>query len=405
MSKKYWLMLEPWSYLEISDNNALLYNTNSGKRLIVKNNPEIVNLLSKNKALITDKELSNAEINQFLNNLKEFEIGDLVEYRYSKDASLNLVTKLNRHVEIGVIKNDIKKYISHPKECNIFINSYCNHSCAMCSSAFKQFNYCKSNTNKEEIPIEKVKSFTKKMINNTNIRLFNILGGDIFSYSEFKPLVNYLNNTTASICYFINWKNINSENLNLIEELIKKENNHIKILIDFPFNDCFFDSIKEYIDSKITNVHYQLAVQSEEEYIQAEEFLAEYKIENYTYTPFYNGSNHDFFKENVFISEEDLKESQPSLIDIQMNKSINFKHLSKLTILSNGKIYSNINEQNIASIDNFKIADLPILNNNWGKLKADSMHCQNCLHKIFCPSIDTYEYAFGTDKLCSIMNN
>jgi pseudo-rSAM protein len=102
------------------------------------------------------------------------------------------------------------------------------------------------------------------------------------------------------------------------------------------------------------------------------------------------------------MNEDDITGTIPALQELHLKSEVNVHEINSLTMLSDGTIYSNINGPKIGHIKSFDMSMLPYRNKNWGNVRNKSNNCKECLYNLICPSISSYEYAFGRDNLCNV---
>ena len=122
-------------------------------------------------------------------------------------------------------------------------------------------------------------------------------------------------------------------------------------------------------------------------------------------TPFYNGDNYDFFKENIFVSKEEIK--SVSFKDIKRNTILNHFFFGALVCMSNGDVYSNLNNTKIGNIKEHSVASMVFKEleekRSWLKVRKNVEPCNNCLYSSICPPLSNYEEAIGQNNLCTII--
>ena len=157
-------------------------------------------------------------------------------------------------------------------------------------------------------------------------------------------------------------------------------------------------------DRKIKHVFY---ITSEAEY-EAVEILAEkFALDNIDIRPWYNGNNLQFFEDNVFLSEEDLKNQNFSRREIFAHQILNTNFFGKLTVLPDGNVYANINMKPLGKIgDNLGelIKKEFVSGESWFKTRDKLEPCGKCLSRHLCPSPSDYEYQLGRHNLCNIVH-
>lgn len=98
-------------------------------------------------------------------------------------------------------------------------------------------------------------------------------------------------------------------------------------------------------------------------------------------------------------------ELSPSQKEININRTINSIFFGKLTIDSNGNIFSYPEkiEGNIQSTNLLEYM-INMFNSNslWFKTRANVFPCNNCVFNSICPTISNYELYFKKNNLCKL---
>lgn len=124
------------------------------------------------------------------------------------------------------------------------------------------------------------------------------------------------------------------------------------------------------------------------------------------FRPYYNGKNIDFFEENVFVNEEDIRGIKEDLFTLVTKKISNPSFFGKLKINTDGRIFTNFNSSAIGNIkeSNIKKIIFDLLedeNSSWRVNKIVVDPCRNCIYNILCPPISNYESVLGRNNLCN----
>ncbi len=80
------------------------------------------------------------------------------------------------------------------------------------------------------------------------------------------------------------------------------------------------------------------------------EMISRFDLQKINLKPYYNGKNLDFFKEVVFIDKDTILSANPSQKDIFSRQVANKNFFGKLTFMSNGDIFSGVNEPCVGNI-------------------------------------------------------
>jgi len=414
-----WLYLHPYVHISIKKNHAILYNTSNGKFLEYKDNIEIIELtkkLNSEKNLfvikLTEKDINNNTA-KFINNIREFYIGDLMDSSYSLKKPVQLKPMLRLEKTISELtasgknnkilkKDEIKEYIN---VISLFINDQCDLNCLQCSGAYKQFLYChKTNSLKNELDITAIIKLINE-VKNSNLFKINILGGNILKYSKLIELLNLLNSAPVIKEYYIHYLNMGDKKEYF--DLMKNENCLLNILISLPLKKEVISQIMLFVDKYNIKKRFSILIENDEDMVTAEGLISNFKTEEFNFYPYFNGKNLKFFEENVYLDKESIMDSQPSMKDIFTRTSINNLGFKKLTILNNKDIYANLNDPKIGNLGKDYIFDLVDKELNrgksWTKIRRNVNPCKSCIFSALCPPISNYEYAIGKYNLCNIL--
>ena len=122
--------------------------------------------------------------------------------------------------------------------------------------------------------------------------------------------------------------------------------------------------------------------------------------------PFYDRTNLDFFKDNVFLNKNDILCKKTSISEIHRNQVLNSYYFGDITIFPNSKVLIYGEENSIGNLNENTINNLVSMclkneNSLWFKTRNKTI-CDNCLFVDLCPPISNYELAIGKPNLCNI---
>ena len=411
----YWLYIEPYVSISIKNGNILLYNCLNGKRLEYSNNSLISNLVkrlkSKNNLLVvklTKNDIINIEISDFIKKLRKYYIGDIIKSSYSINKPIQLKPILNVQKSVDILKrspnlNVGRKMMMYLKDLTIFINGACSLNCSNCKDSYKQFSFCTKFENAlNELNIIQIKKIIDDF-KGTSLQKINITGGNIFNYSKFNELNKLLINYSTLLEYRVHYKNIFA-NIDKINNLNKGSS--LNILVDTEINIKILKEVKELVNKKNVNAKFCFIVSSIDDFNKIEKNISKINITDYIIHPYYNKSNLSLFKNNVFITKQDIFEAKPTQNDIFVRQVLNPINFGKLFVKCNGNIYSNLNNPILGNINNVSIYDSVYKEmdkgKSWWKLRTNIKPCNNCLYNLLCPPISNYEYVIGKYNLCNI---
>jgi pseudo-rSAM protein len=416
MKQSYWFYLEPYVHISVKGNNALVYNPLNGK-IIEKNNPVIVNLVktlnSKKNLLVTKlsgEELAEPCISTFVKEVRRHYAGDLIDtsYSLSKPFQMRPQVKIQKDAEESgtdgesSVGEGVMEYLT---EISLYINNRCGQHCSVCQNAYRQFPFCtKSSSGKiQELEIEAIRQLLSEARGSAIHRL-NILGGDIFAYSKFEQLVGFLKVYKKLKTYNSHYLNLHHRHREL--KLITDDFFSLAVLIDFPVNEDKLKDTVTMLDEVNRDVEFVFLMQKEEEIEAAQEICARLIITNFTFKPFYNGKNLDFFKDNVFVNKQALLQLKPNLKQIYSRIKTNPLNFGKITVLSNGAIYANVNANRVGGLGRDSLYDVVLTElydgRSWRKSRDKVRPCKSCVYCFLCPPLTNYEHQLRRNNLCSI---
>ena len=386
---------EPYTYYKKNEGNILFYNTLDGKFIISKDTKILSffeNLIRNN--MIYEEELDQEEEN-FIRKLKDLFMIGIIEIKEGQKGSIAY--------ENEIIINDFKKIETHGrihcvkyvKSVNMHINSQCKHNCFYCSTASKQIKMCfKSDLERMDLPT--LQRILKQLLKPTEI---NLLGGDILQHPELMQMLQHLKSSGyPNSVLHINANTLNDKNMDLIKQL--KDLVRINIHCEhgnIPFISRYLKTVSH------KNIMLTFIISSMKEYEEIRNYSDEHFPEQHEFHILYH-QNQEFFEENVFIDRDDLFSEENSMVDIMTSKLINTGFFGKMTILSNGDVYLNLNFQTVGNIHDttiHNIIETELKNKSvWFMQRSGVQPCAGCIFNELCPSISNYELAMGKYNLC-----
>jgi len=272
----------------------------------------------------------------------------------------------------------------------------------------KQFLSCK-NTPKSELKFSSIKKFIDPIFsNNSSIKRISILGGNVFEWKELSYLSEYLiENGRMSDCkisIYVNFCDIKDEYCEI--EFLQNIN---LVIIAFPNDDLgrlnlFIDKLK----TKGIDISLCFVIQNTKDFERIEYgFQNKYDL-LLSFFPYFNKTNDNFFKENIFIDLPDLFQSNMPMEEISKKNKINPSNFGQLVINNDGDVYDNLNFPPIGNIYNdniFQIIHKEIDGQlRWFDLRRNAIPCSSCLYSFLCPPISNYEYVLNKYNLCNVFS-
>lgn len=431
MIKKYWLYLEPYVHVSVKREHTLIYNPLNKKVLEYKNNPQIAGMARRLQSMknsyvikLTSKELENPQKAKFVEKLRESFMGDLLDSDWVEGKPLQIMPnvrvmkdspKSKRRVETGnedggFIGMELMSYLS---EISLYINNGNRREHPVFNNAYRQFLFpYNGGKRKTELPLQSIKDIVNEAKGSSLFRL-NILGGNIFEYPDFKKLNEFLNTIPVIKTYFVYYRDLRSRedalksiHQNRAFDKAKRFQWELDVSVDFPVREELFLNVVKMTGGSGLNTKFYFILEDETEFEEAENLAVKFNLTDYSFQPYYNGKNLDFFNDTVFLTREDVLESNSTQKDIFARMEVNQTDFGKLTILSNGNIHSNVNSPALGKLGKdslFDVVDKEIRRGrNWRRTRQYIIPCRRCVFQYLCPSPSNYEYAVGKNNLCHI---
>ena len=372
----YWFKIEPYVHISIVNSNVLLYNTFDGS-FIESKDIEIVKLLKETLlkencgvVLLTAERYNLDNIRKFIMELRAKYMGDIIDIELSKSKPVQIMpfTSLLNTQELFKKQNfpTGKKILEYLSEISIYVDY---------------------NTN-----IMDLNSFLKSL---PNISTVNIIGNlkDVANYKELLLVLDQFPSLKKITCNYSNVISLQPEFVN---------NFSYSILINYPIDISKWNYSRRLLLNQSIPFECIFEVTSMDNYSQINKFIEEFGIEKHQLKPVYTGDNIDFFKENVFLTKDDILSTPLSISDFFINQSMNIFDFGKIAIMSNGDIYANVNYPILGNIHTHSIYEIISKEleegRSWLRIRNQAP-CNTCLYQWFCPSPSNYEIAIGRPNL------
>jgi len=414
--KKYWLYIENYVYISVKKNNVLLYNSYSGKFLEFSNNKEILRIIKRltipanhQVTLLNEGDMNNESIRQFIYDIRNLFMGDIIDIKCSNGKPVQISPKIKIQRDIKNLQKDNKRSIgenlmNYLSEVTLYINNSCFQNCQMCHTAYKQFICCTSkNGNECELSMSQIIEFFNEVSDRFLINM-NIIGGDIFLYSSWMKLLEFLAPLKVIKTFYVHYLNLYLHQNKIIE--FSKKNMRLFIPIDFPID---IDKLSSVINSLVhSGIEYYLIflVNNYNEYEEISEIASKLPVSNKTFIPLCNGSNLSFFEQNIYYTQKDFENEPVSMKDIYKRSEINENFFGRINITPRGEVYGNFNFPKLGILGRnsiFMIIKKEMQNRlSWRKVRRFINPCNACLYSNLCPPISNYNLVSSKFDLCHI---
>ena len=400
----------------------LLYNTLSGVKLEYFNNPEVLRLARKllrkeNKRVIvlTEKQLADPRLKSFITDVKNHFMGD-------KEDVSRFHRKPVQLAPVKIIQPDLKRIregfaargkniLTCLSEITLYINNYSSsgpdihtHSS---THLFKQyiFPFFETGAPVRELDSRWINRLLEE-IEASDLKMINIVGGNIFEHSQFLQILTYLNNIPVVKTYHALLKDAEG-NLDIPESIISCKDNYsqIRLHVTFPLG-CGDIEMMSRIARNRENVTFVFAVGSDSELKKSKDIVSRLNLSKVILQPYYNHLNIRFFKDNVSISKETILKANPSQKEILTRMAVNLNYFGKLTVMSSGKVYADVNAPAVGNLRKHSLHQLIYRElyrgKSWRWVRTRVLPCKRCLYNLLCPPLSNYEILLGRNDLCCV---
>jgi len=298
------------------------------------------------------------------------------------------------------IGEDIMAYLS---DLWLYVNGNCTQDCSICRDAYRQFNFCTSSREKNlELSIADIKRIVEELPPGIPQNI-HILGGNILSYAH---LVNLLELIPADCRTSLYIHYLNADRHKEKIQHISKHNITLELLFSFPLiKEKAYRAIQALKEPGI-DFRFSFSIRNTGEFEEANELIQLNPEIGATFHPLFDGTNIDFFSENIFVKAEEIERIKPSLKEVHSRGIVNPNYFGNLIIRPDGRVYADVNAPSLGKIQENSIFDILVKEvesgTSWRKVRKNVLPCKSCVFEKLCPPISNYNTAVGRFDLCSI---
>ncbi len=389
------IILYPTTFLWVKSDKGLLYNTNNFKtKEFVVSQPikEICDtLLDYNNLYCATISDTCLEVENFISLIREGDFGKVS----CTDNLISLPPLLNLQSSIERLEKDAGLDIGENALTYLRTLTIYTGGAASSVEYYKQIIYPIKTD--DILDVNTIVRFIER--NNTlYLNAINVVISDIEHY-DVVDLCQQLSSFKDKVILYVTMP-INDNQKNLISNILST-----RFKLTFTCDPKLItptSSLFEPYLSYSANVNFNLIVRSIDEYEVWINIVEKLNIDNYNIVPVYD-NNIEFFYENIFLTREDILDSQLSKREVFAHQSLNTTSFGQLTVMPDGLVYSSVNHPHIGKIGN-GITDIILQelkhNYSWRRIR-DSARCSKCLYQWLCPSPSSYEVVMQKDCICS----
>lgn len=409
-NEKYFFQLEPFVHINFNDETCFFYNTLNNESLSVNDSSiiEFLNELTKQenfRILEFNKLLSNKVFLNFTEIIISKQMGNVIVQNYTENKPIQIPPDIVIDKDINTYSidefdliDDIKHYVHN---VNIAINNDgFSKQKPLYLDSYKQFDSPSYDANKyKELPLDKIINFFETL--DYLPQKIIISGGNIFSYNDFKQLINFFNKIETIIVYQIDINDfvVNKDKISFFNN----DNSLFRVYISSI--DAEISKLEEI--KNIANISYHFIISCIDDYEIFNKVIEKLNIENYSFHPYYNEKNINFFMDNIAMNFDDIISQNENIKTIESKTKFNPKLFGNVYIDNLGHIRLHPTTSSIGEISN----DLYLQifkefvhnkNNVWFLTRNYVKPCKECNFASLCPAISGYELYSEKYNFCNI---
>ena len=420
-SKHQWLFLEPYVHLLRRNDTLFLYNSINKETLEFTTSPAVYALAGQLEnpengcvSPVSANQLKDRDILNFINRLRETFMGDLLDPTWSEGKPVNIFPEVivkhslekKKHVKAHLIPDlDPRNYI---QELTLFVITDTVKKLAPFSDAFLQFSFPACRTSNQEVMKINLADSIMHEINNYTPSLIHISGSNIFSYPDLEGLIKLMAVSPFQKKYHLISKNWEADSVNRI---LAQKNTSLALYITFPTHpDTIASNLRTLRDSKfLKKLEFNFVIRDADELQRSQEIIQILDLENIYFKPYFTGENLEFFRENIFVSREEILAAQPDQQQVLSRLSVNETDFGKFSITPDGAVYANLNDPELGNASKYTFTQLIEREIDsgvsWGRTRKKVIPCKDCIYHFLCPPISSYEIFMKRFNFCDVVPN
>lgn len=396
--KKYWLYVDSYAALFSDAERVVVYNILEKKGTKVKQSPALQALIEALQdeenvygVEVDDRVLEDEACREFVRVLQDHCCGDLVNRELAAMKPVNFPPVLNLQKERE--ENGEEKYVlNYLSEVHLFLSAEEEELNRLLNADLTAYRGQELEPQWVERILPEIKVAAVRRIYFYGLWPHPEKWKGVMEKMKGGPLVHVITLEEA-------W-----ENRGILEQeavygmqwnIVVKVGNKVLEVVQ---------KIKDLENERTEFVFY---VEGEKEAELAEEIRSGLREGKSRILPFYTGQNRDFFERNVYLTEEDVLNTEWERREILARQAINMNAFGKLYIYPDGSVSGGINSSIVGNIREMSLKELLCgeikRGNAWRWLRTEEP-CRGCVYQWLCPSPSDYERILGKLNLCHVRN-
>ena len=395
--KSFWLYLEPWVHVTSGSGKVLFYNTLNKKSLLYNNN-RAANKLAKSfidpengyVIRVSEAEIAKTATGAIIAELKKLFMGDLLDTSWSEGKPVNILpkpfikNKLTRNVFDNPDDLSLVNYDDYLHEITMYLGTGSSGVVKDYPLAAKQFLFPGAPSGVKKLMDFDILSRLAVELSVFKLITLNFTGLEQFSPQKVLEAAELFKGFKCDKKFHLA---VSKFNASLVNELFEIPSVSFAVYITFPFDpEKFNEMVKTIAASRHPGrFEFHFVVKNKKELESSLEIIETANIANYFFNPCYDGNNFDFFREFVFITQEDVDGSKPDQHQVFSRLAFNENDFGKLTILPGGQVYANLNDPVVGTFPENSVVDLIVKETLDGKSWKRTRKATEPMQKVYKP--------------------
>lgn len=403
--KEYWLALHQDTFLWVKGNKGLVYNALNHRMFRFNDNEELRRLIdvlqqmdSLYRVVINERDLSNEEVRNWVNNIVQTDSGVLIENDGMNERPVSLKPELKVQDAIHTFEWEHKENVGGRIMTNLHrLVLHINGSQFGNSSYSKQIIHPEPKRN--ELNMEDVCRFITSFGDTSSLSQICLVGC-LWQYAQYEELLAFIHSLNINVTVYCIEKDFLAYRNTSKNSFYDNVTFHV-LISDYEAEHSAWLGETAADDS----VSYGFLVTTEDELDAASQLMERYELSDRSRIyPLYNADNLDFLKENLYMREEYFEDIDLSKREVFAHQVVNTNFFGTLTVFSDGKVYSGSGTNPIGTIKEnlYTLVYREMTEGNSWMQTRSKEPCASCVYQLLCPSPSTYEQIIGVPNLCHI---
>lgn len=407
------IFIQPYVYCETGENGIVLLNM-LNQKIIRPRDDEVLTrslgacITNMGVAVLSKEERKRKSVRELRKDLVKTLSGDVIlnhtlrkqpvlprpKFRFENKA-------LSHH--LGESKYE-EWLLGQLSEVTFFLNGECDQSCSFCETACRQIHCCTKNAEGKTLSARLIHSLLATAP-GLEVKRINICGGNVFHYAGLISLMRSLDRYNGTVQLSFHYHN-SVKQIQTLTDLLVCRTLEFNIIVDFPARRKEVEKVVSSLQRRGAEASVTFVAQRERDFAMADQLVKKIGIEKYRYSGIYNGKNRKLFEKEYFTQEDDVADLNPSMWNLLVKEQINPHFFGKLTVMSDGWIYSDLNKKPMVRARKGslpKAIDRELKDSkSWLLTRSKVEPCRRCKYHALCQSITSYEEVLGRYDLCDI---